>query len=41
MGAFVAEVGRRDGSPWADPEAIVAWQRGEVEDLGGVEDEKG
>ena len=26
--------GARDGSPWANPEGIGPWQRGEVEDLG-------
>jgi enoyl-CoA hydratase len=35
MAAFVAEVERRDGSPWADGETLEPWQRGEVEDLGG------
>ena len=40
MAAFVAEVERRDGSPWADPEAIRPWQRGEVEDLGGEPPER-
>ena len=34
MTEFVAEVERRDGSPWADPEGVKPWQRGEVEDLG-------
>jgi enoyl-CoA hydratase/carnithine racemase len=34
MTEFVAEVERRGGSPWADPEGIEPWQRGEVEDLG-------
>ena len=34
MTAFVAEVERRDGSPWADPEGLEPWQRGEVEDMG-------
>jgi enoyl-CoA hydratase len=34
MGAFVEEVERRGGSPWADREAIEPWQRGEVEDMG-------
>ena len=37
MAAFVAEVERGDGSPWADPEGIGPWQRGEVEDLGSDE----
>ena len=34
MASFVDEVERRGASPWADPEAIEPWQRGEVEDLG-------
>ena len=34
MTEFVAQVERNHGSPWTDPDAIAAWQRGEVEDLG-------
>lgn len=34
MTEFVAQVEREGGSPWTDPDAIAAWQRGEVEDLG-------
>lgn len=34
MASFVEQVERRGGSPWADPEGIEPWQRGEVEDLG-------
>jgi hypothetical protein len=33
MAQFVAEVDRRGGSPWTDPEGIGPWQRGDV-DLG-------
>lgn len=34
MEAFVAQVERDDGSPWADAETIKPWQRGDVEDMG-------
>ena len=37
MTTFVAEVDRRGGSPWADPEGIVAWQEGAAEDLGNAD----
>lgn len=37
MAAYVAEVNERNGAPWADSEALNAWQQGSVADLGGAE----
>jgi enoyl-CoA hydratase len=37
MAAYVAELTERNGAPWADPEAIRAWQQGSVADLAAAE----
>ena len=34
MRAFVDQIAREGGSPWADPAKLRPWQRGEVVDLG-------